>query len=274
MKNILVPMDFTDVGVNALRFALNAFPNEKMTILYVQNLQLVSHDPILIATEMLDAKFWSDALEHFILRELKIKSIPANVKIEARFGSVVSSIKKYCNENELDAIVMGTRDKYNYFDKWFGTVSFGIVENSNIDVYLIPKYASYKGFDQVVVASDDHLADKTFMDKIKTWNKDHKAFIKFLHIQRRKEEPFQDTTNEIVQQLFKESDPDFGFEVSVVKDQDISHSLLASAYNMKADLLLIIPEDQTYIQSILFKSITKEMILQSDIPLLFIKPIS
>lgn len=273
MKNVLIPIDFTDVGVNALRYALKAFPKSQVSVLHVKTLPIDINESI-ADPQILQTEFWEKALKKFIRKELKVDALPSRVAITVLFGPIVSTIKTYSKDTTFDAIIMGTRDKYNFLDRWFGTISESTVKGCELPVYLIPKYATYNGFNQVMIASDDHLTDGTIIQRIADWNKDYKAFIKFLHIQRSKNESFEKGTKTIVHELFANMNPDFSFEVAAVNDKDISHSLLASAYNMKADLLLVIPEDQNYIQSILFKSISKDLILQSDIPLLFIKKTS
>jgi|GEM_PF-600490 len=271
MKQILVPMDFTDVGVNALRYTLNAFPDSSISVLYVKIRSIETSEPLPVTADVFLPEFWIENMENFIQRELKIEKLPQNVSIDVRFGSVVPTIRKYSKEWSYDAIIMGTRDKYNFFDKWFGTVSLGTVKTNDLPIYLIPKYATYNGFNQVMVASDDNLTTPGIVQKINAWNKNYQAFIKFLHIQQKDGSSFKKQTNEIVGELFNENNPEFSFEVAVLCDKDISHSLLGSAYNMNADLLMVIPENQSFLQSMVFRSLSRKLILKSDIPILFLK---
>jgi len=271
MKNILVPIDFTDVGVNALRYAMQAYPQSKISVLHVREASFELDELVPVTPSHVNNKFWEEALINFIKKELKTDNLPDKLSTHLAYGAVIQSINRFCKDSNYDAIFMGTRDKYNFFDQWFGTVSLGTVKTAEIPTYLIPKYATYKGIKNVMIASDDHFTDASLVDKIKTWNDEHKAFVKFLHIQRGKNESFEAGSKSIITELIDKNNPDFSFEVTVLKDNDIAHSLLASAYDMKADMLLVIPEDQNFIQSLFFKSISKDLILRSDIPLLFLK---
>ena len=271
MKNILIPMDFTDVGINALRYALQAFPDSTISVLYIKAAMVDTEEYSPITPGVLRERYWREAMKAFIKKELKSESIPEKITINFEYGPTVSTIQGYMDKINFDAIVMGTRDKYNVFDQWFGTVSIGTVKTSKIPVYLIPKYASYKGYKKVMIASDTHLMNANYINQIKSWNKEHGSFVKFLHIQRADKDDFNEATKSLVYELFEKEDPQFSFEIDVLKDKDISHSLLASAYDMKADLLIVMPEDQNFLQSLLFKSISKDLILKADIPLLFLK---
>lgn len=271
MKNILIPMDFTDVGINALRYAIQAFPESTLSVLYIKAAMVDAEESLTASPVIVQEQYWKEAMKSFIKKELNIETIPDKISIHIEYGPTISSIRNYTDKNNFDAIVMGTRDKYNVFDQWFGTVSIGTVKTSKIPVYLIPKYASCTGYKKVMIASDTHLMNAVYINQIKSWNKEHGSFVKFLHIQRGDKDDFNEATKALVYELFEKEDPQFSFEIDVLKDKDISHSLLASAYDMKADLLIVIPEDQNFLQSLLFKSIAKDLILQADIPLLFLK---
>lgn len=269
MKKILVPLDFTAVGANAFRYARSAFKGSEITILYVKFSKGDVSDPLSYQVNLLTDEYWKEELKKFLSKELNLDSFPKNVTISIAAGPTVSEICSFVKTNNFDSVVMGTRDKYNYFDKWFGTTSFGVVKKSKIPVYLIPKYATYSGYKKIMVASDDHLNNLIVLDKIRSWNREYSAFVKFLHIQDRKKDHFDEEKKMLISELFEKNDPEFAFEIELIKDKDISHSLLASAYDMKADLLMVIPENQNYLQTILFKSISRDLILRSDIPLLF-----
>jgi len=270
MKKILVPMDFTSVGANAVRYALKACKGSQIDILYVRNGVVDTNEPLILRQSLLQEEYWKNALRDFLLKELQIDRLPENTTISILAGALVHEIINMSKEGSYEAIIMGTRDKYNYFDKLFGTTSLGIIKNATIPVYVIPKYASFSGYKRVMIASDKELTNPELVEKIRIWNSEHKAYVKFLHIENQKNGEFDEEKKAIVSELFIKNDLEFAFEIEVLKDDDVSHSLLASAYDMKADLLLVIAKDQNYLQTLLFKSISKELILQSDIPLLFI----
>jgi nucleotide-binding universal stress UspA family protein len=214
----------------------------------------------------------TEQIGKMVLQELELDSFPSNITIKILEGEVVTSLHKYVQEQNVDMMILGTRDKYDLIDRWVGTVSLGLVKLLDIPVYLIPRYSKYKGFSKVMVASDFHLKESKIVEAIKEWNKRYKSYIKFIHIQQNEDDTYSEESDLIVNKLFEKSDPEFGFEISKIKSMDISTSLLASAYNYHADLLIVLPEEQDFISTLLFKSISKEMILKSDIPVLFLHP--
>lgn len=92
MKNILIPMDFTDVGVNALRYALNAFPDSNISVLHIKVGMLDTNEPLPLSAATLQVQYWKDAMKNFIQKELKVDTIPERVSISVEYGPIISSI--------------------------------------------------------------------------------------------------------------------------------------------------------------------------------------
>ena len=269
MKKVLVPIDFSDIGLNALKYALEAFKENKIYVLHVRK-SLNRPFPSLPDSEVNQPEFWVSAIEGFLKKELG-KSIKVDdLEISVLQGPLAKTIVEFGEENDVDAIVMGFRDKYNYFEKIFGTTTLDVVKISKIPVYLIPKYGRYRGFSKVVVATDNKITNPNLILKIKELNEEDNAFIKFLHIKQNGNESFKETANELVTALFIDKDPNFSFEISTIDDPEIGHALLGMSYNMGADLMIISPERQNLLDTVLLKSMSKELILTADIPLLFI----
>lgn len=269
MKNILIPMDFSEVAKNALRYGLQLFEDENIFILHTcfgsYYNDSMFEEPRLDKKKILKQELTKDVLDIINKEEL-----PDNIKIEVLNGDTTEVVKRYSKEKDIHQIVMGTRDKYTLLDKWIGTISLSIIKSMKIPVYLIPPFAKYNGFKSTVIASDSHIGKSNLINWIKEWNLSHESFIRFLHIRDGEKADFEIEKETIVNSLFEDEDPKFGFEIVSKSSDDISQSLLASAYNYGSDLIIAIPENQTYLNSLLFKSVSKELIMKSEIPLLFI----
>ncbi len=269
MKNILIPMDFTEVAKNALSFGLQLFEDERIFILHTCHGSYYS-DSMFDEPRLDKKKILQQELTNDVLRVLNKKVLPDNISIEVLNGDPAPVIQQYCKDKNIHNIVMGTRDKYSQLDKWIGTISLSVIKTINVPVYLIPPFAKYKSIKSTLVASDYHIGNKKLVQWIKEWNLPHQSFIRFLHIRNTKKPNFETEKKKIIDSFFEDDDPTFGFEIISKNNEDISQSLLASAYNYGSDLIIAIPENQTFIKSLLFKSVSKELIMKSEIPLLFI----
>lgn len=270
MKKIVIPFEFSEVSLNALKYALKMFKDDTIDLVHV-SMGLFDKDHSLALTPMkTNERVLTEELGSMVVNELELKQFPANVEIKILDGDIVQSIHKYVLSHNIDLVVMGSKDKYDVLDRWVGTVSLGLVKLLTVPIYLIPRYSVYNGYEKALVASDFHLKRTTIINAIKDWNKNYKAYIKFMHIQQDDDDDFGVESDIIVNSLFEKSDPDFGFEISRIKSLNVTDSLLATAYNYHADILILIPETQDFLSALLFKSISKEMILKSNIPVLFL----
>ena len=270
MKRILVPMDFSEVGVNALKYALDAFPESQITVLNVKtsvaDLDITREENMALSME----KKWEEQFTKVVFSSNGFSGKPDNVFVKAIYGPIVTTVSDYINNQKMDAVVMGTRDKYDVLDRLFGTVTLGVVKNAKIPVHIIPRFAKYEKYDKVVIGSDFHLRDKIFLQIIKSWNDKYNAFLKFVNVKSDPAKSFQKVETAIVDELFGKEAPAYGVEIATTEDDNVVNGLLGEAYNFGANLLIMIPDNQTFMQSLLFKSTSKDAIIKSKIPLLFI----
>lgn len=276
MKQILVPVDFTVVAFNALKYAYECFPNAHLTVVHVVPPSVNSSEikySTLNRLSKVEDKMEEEVMA-MILNELSLSELPNRITLQVLKGEVVQQLKSYISQQSFDAILMGTRDKYDLLDKVIGTVSLALVKTSDCPVYLIPRYAKHIGFHKVMVASDRHLLSNEIGTRIKKWNQDHNAFVKFLHINKdQKNDDFDLSQEKLVDELFDDQVPSFGFEIETMSSQEIGATLLESAYTFGADLLVSMPDRQNFVSTLIYKSVTKELIQKSKIPLLFIHPL-
>lgn len=273
MKNILIPIDFTKVSFNAIKYALKAFKSAHITLLNVTppSLNTTEIKYSLLNRVRTEENILLDEVRRLIKLELDLDEIPKNFTIEIKKGEVIKQIEKYTVEYDIDTIIMGTRDKYDLYDKIIGTTSLAVIKKLKVPVYLIPKNIEYRPFKRVIVASDHHILSSSLGKKIKKWNASYNAYIRFFHI-KDSENDFIKETDRLIQDLFDDSDPTFIFDLQQKEGTNIGPMIINEAKEFKADLIISMPEKQNFINALFIKSVTKELIQNSTIPLLFIHP--
>lgn len=271
MRKILIPFDFTEVSLNAVHYALDfADDSDELHIVHVHSGLLSIQSPLMLKAGRDYVQSITEEIQATIKINLKMKNLPTQVRIKTINGDPVHALARYSRKNLMELAFVGTRDKYDIFDKWIGTTSLGLVKSLYIPVYLIPKMAQFNGYSRVLVASDHHLGKTQVLHQIKSWNDAHNAYIKFLHVRARENSYYNEEAEKIVTELYEKEKVSFGFEIATTNSRNIGDSLLASAYNFKADLMIVISENQSFMHSLLFKSLSKELILKSSIPVLFL----
>lgn len=269
---ILIPVDFSKVSANTIRFAWDACANkDQITILHVSQGVLSSAEYYNPGLGNLNLEpVLKNKLKELIKSALSLENIPPNFETEVLIGDAVSEIQYFAEKNNFDEIYVGSRDKSDLIDKWIGTISLGVVKTNKVPVYLIPINCSYDGFKKVMVATDKKLQDPSILSTISSWNKEHRAFMSFLQVYNASEEKEDSTTEEIVRAFYEKQEVDFGFEIRSMGSSDISGSLLEQAYSEAADLMIAVPENHGFFHTLMFRSISKDLVLKSKIPVLFL----
>lgn len=269
MKKILIPFDFTDVSLNAVKYAVQLFSsNVKFTVYHVISGNLTINEPLVIPEGLTRTDGLEEEMK--IAIEKQIVGLETNISydIEVVYGSTVDMIIKRLKDGEYDGIVMGKRDKYGLLDKIFGTIALGVIKKSSEPVYVVPENTTYKPYRKVVVAADHHLESDYVLEAIESWNATFNADLHFLHVsENEKDEGF---VKNIVEEFFEKKNVKFPFTISEEYDDDVAEELIEYADDENADLQMIISDKSTWLNSITSKSVSREMILKAKRPMLFL----
>lgn len=266
---ILIPLDLSEVSFNAFNYANNKFPGASITVLHVVTALVNINYPLEIASGIPPESALFLELERKVKEELHTEEIPDRIHCEVYYGEPVNVISKYVKTHSVDCIVMGSRDHYNLFDKVFGTVSLGVIKSCAVPTFVIPKYAKFQKLQKIMVAIDDHSVNRETLLSLNYWNVNN-AQVKFLHVQNNETTGFEKTKEQLIANYYEQYQPSFIYEIEQVESNQITESLLANAYNYNADLLITISRMSSFLEALLFKSLSKDLLAKSAIPMLFL----
>ncbi len=267
---ILLPVNFSVVSTNAIAYAFQLYPKAEFLITNVSSGVISTREPFYLKEGKTKVMVLKEELDNEIKEALGTSDLPANIKSEVSIGEIIPALKKLAIEFEPDLIIMGTRDNYDLVDKVFGTVSLRVTKSGIANTLLIPRYAKYEGIKKVVIATDHHIEDSLLLDWILAWNKEQKAKLHFLHIQDKNNDEMESITKSITEKILNDREIDFEFTIEKIQNKDVGQTLLSKAYNVGADMVIAAPDRQSLLNSILIKSISKELILKSKIPIFFL----
>lgn len=263
-------MDFKEVSMNALAYAIKKHPRASITALHVVS-DVIDKDYVLHHTTQIsheDVPRYK--LESEIKDYLKIDQLPERITVDLTHGEPVNMISRYLNKKSFDVVFIGARDNYSILDKLLGTVSFGVVKKARVPVFVIPRHTKYQDYKKILVASDEHIGDPDIILQLNYWNS-HNAQMKFLHIvEDEKSDGFEKEKKAILTQFYEDYQPSFSYEIESIKAKNTADSLLAAAYHYNANLLITIARNASFVHSLLYKSLSKELLMKAAIPMLFL----
>ena len=269
MKKILVPVDLTDVSEHAIKYAFQLFSEEtSFTIMHAISSTMTMAEPLMVPLPITRNNDIEEALKNRVQTILDKLNITRTFDIVISYGAVVDEIIRALDQEDYEGVVMGKRDKYGFADKLFGTISLGVIKRSSKPIYLIPANVEYKDFKKVIIASDYHLESDRMLGALAAWNQDYRADMHFLHIKEFAQENHKFVKN-IIEEYFHKENVNFPFTIIEEKERDIARTLIEYGDEQGADLHIIISDKNSWLNTITSRSISKEMILKADKPLLF-----
>jgi nucleotide-binding universal stress UspA family protein len=149
MKKLLVPCDFSHQALNAFQFALDIAaksPGSTVHLLHVVELPVL-HDsvlmPVLSFEQDLMEELKEKANKEFAIVEKNYNKDKVKVVSEVQFGKVSDMIVRYCKDQEIDILIMGSHGASGARELFIGSNAEKIVRHSPVPVLVVKDY--FKG---------------------------------------------------------------------------------------------------------------------------------
>ena len=273
MKTILVPTDFSSNANNALKYA-NAFAqatNHKIVLLHTYIPILGSYNRIhdIIAEE--NARIKKEIQKN--LDDLCKKYVDVSCHNLATIGDPIDTILDVSVKAKVDLIIMGTHGTSGLRQILFGSNTLGIISQSTVPVLAVPQDYSFRKIDTIVYASDL----KNTVNELKhiiPIAKQLDATIEILNLNyeyNNTDDEKQTIQNKIKSLSYKKIR--FTEQIATL-DQTMADQLKDYLAKYKPQILVMFPEEKTWLSKIFSISNTKDVANQLKLPLLSIKKIT
>jgi len=261
MKRILVPMDFSDVSINALEYA-KALTQDMKAIITVAHYYHPKYSQVGVnyhemAIHMLESitepnyrKVSQNSMDYLTETEVK-KGFPADRIIE--------------DSAEYDLIIMGTTGTRKGMKKWIGSIAQSTIRKSKIPVLLVPNEASYNGWNHVFYPVKNRIKH---LDKITWMLKSTDPFLDIMHFSSATEKDVLINDLLIIQtdELKKNKQLDLKYQSQYTPHVEQAISEYFESVNLD---LLILEKGKESVGEFFFRSsVTNKLTAQLDIPIL------
>jgi nucleotide-binding universal stress UspA family protein len=273
MVNILVPTDFSSLSKIALQYAIKIANqiNGSITLLHVititQPVRASMHDKIKDLEEDLIIFAERDLTK---LSKEVCKSIKTNEPLKyvvVRGSSFIEVIQKEAKRLKIDLIVMGTRGATGLKKTVVGSNTTSVIEFSQKPVLAVPDKGQFRGFKDVVYASDLKNLEKELrilMPFVLRFN----ATLHLLHIT-----PTGKNVDDLEEKIEKAAQK-LGYKnivTLVLVDSYVEEAIDQYISVCKADLLTMFTHNLNFYEKVFDKSMTRKMAFHSSVPLLAFK---
>ena len=257
MKDFIIPVDFSETSLNAVRYAaamLSGKP-ESHVILY----NMFKHeDDTAMAGSYLDS----------LKAELEEKEV-SNVELVKELGSdLIDNLGRLAYQKTAEMIIMGITEKEEWRQLLLGSNTVRMAETSVCPVMIVPPHAKFNGINNIAMTSDfKNVVETTPVLAIKTILE---LFSAQLHIVNVDNEHYVSLTEEYLdergkmQKLFSDFNPEFYF----IGINDFYEVIDEFVKSKNIDMIIVMPKNHRFINSIFSTSHTKKLAFHSPVPIL------
>jgi len=276
MKKILVPTDLSKNADNAIRYALNfckQFPAELVFLhathpmLDLPDTSLEFYDPIVFQDEKEQLSYVTTNL-NLLFKEENIDEEKLNYSIELRIGFAADEIVETAKHLNCDLIIMGTQGATGLGKLFLGSITYSVIKKTDKPVLAIPSGYSYQDIDKIVFATDyEGISNKHVLAPLFDIANSFDAKVLMFHAIEAKE-PIAAYIEELQVWKTEKNFHHVKHTNSIATCEDVTQGIMEFANENEASIIAMIPHSYNFFQNIIHKSKTKEIALESKVPLL------
>ncbi len=276
IKNILVPVDFSEVSRNAFLYALDLaeFLNAQLKVVHFIHPQIETSDPAVINSIDTIVEARKATLDDFCdgaaatdMNRLVAKEL---IGREVQIGFSSDGLVSWSKRKNVDLIVMGTTGKGDAIKRFFGGVAVSVAQKAHCPVWLVPNACQFDGLKNIAYASNYESADYRMLHQIFELASCFEAKVQLVHINRAGQKSDSELEALILDRIFRARLEDTGHQLKVenVDSEHVWEGLYQYANQHASDLLVMVTKHRSFLENIWHKSQTAKMIRHSPTPVL------
>lgn len=274
MKKILFPTDFSEASLNSKSYAIEIAKRSGAQIYLMNVYNVTIYDPNMPAELVMETmteaqKFAKENLESLSKEFVSQKYDDGknlDVSIVYKQGLISDEIEVFSEENNIDLVIMGTTGESGFIDKILGSNTASVLDKVKCPVLAVPAEAHYKNIQNVVYASNLTDDDRKEVAQLKDFVQLFDANLTYLHICGEDEKPLQNEKDTIFSELKREVSYD-KINLEMIENTDIEKGIDDYINSHPVDILVMAIHKRNFFEKIFKRSLTKEMVYHSQIPL-------
>ena len=280
MKNILVPIDYSDTARNTVDYGLglakqlhagkiilyNAFqppvPVDNMNIATDTNFNTLGFYDIESLTESNKIH-----LEKLTAEVREASGGDIEVESVSEFNTLRDGVEELCRMQNISLIVMGISEADGLTETLIGSNSLDIARHTTTPVMIVPHHAIYKPVQQILFTCDYKNVSTTVpAATLKNWLAATGAHLHVLHVDADKEIEAHLQQAAVLKNLLHDVDADY----HTIQHADFKEAVNTFTSQHHIDLIIAVPKKHSFFQGLFHHSHTKTLAFHSHIPLLLV----
>jgi nucleotide-binding universal stress UspA family protein len=277
IKKILVPTDFSEIGLLALdhaTFMARLFKADLYLLHVVESFEYAysEFEPEILIKDMDDIQDkMTEKLEKLAASISKQYGI--NVNTLMGNGRPASGIADAVKDNHIDIIIMGTHGAKGVEEFIIGSNAHKTVNISPCPVITVQGHAKNIGFTNIVMPIDNSQHSRQKVDYVIEIASHYGSKIHILGLVDSNEETDEKKFAIKLEQVEKViKNAELPFTKKVITGSNIAAEAMKYSEEVKADLLVIMTDHESTISGVFLGALSKQIVNHSKIPVMSIKP--
>lgn len=267
MKNILIPIDFSEYSENALRYAQGLFYSMDCNfyLLHVNTI-LNSERKTVLGKPVNGAK---DVLSK-LMDKTRQKSTNNNHSFFAinEHGFFIESVKKQIEDKGIDLIAMGTKGVSGLREKVVGSNAGDVITKVQCNTLVIPKEVVFSKPSELAFPTDFNIFySHSILSSITEILHLSDGRIRIMNVskQDQKLNSNQEQNKEYLFDFFEESFQK-GFSFHTITNKNVKSAIQCFVESRDIDMIIMVAKNLNFIQQILFDSIVEKISFHTKNP--------
>lgn len=266
MVRINVPVNFSEYSINAINYALALAQklDVDITLLYCKfdveedSEDNFSDEEILQHFNALLERFKPRTSEHIRLHTRILHGYPEDVLV------------RLSEEEEPDAIVMGTKSKGETFKELLGSVTSDVIKNSKVPVLAVPadSMIDVEHINHILFVTDFGEQDYRSLHKLNKLITPFATKVHAVHFTVREPDRWDKKRLEEMRLYSVETYRKYHIDFEFITGEEFIESLDAYIKSNKIDMIAMTRHKRNMISKIFHPSITRKILFHTDVPLL------
>lgn len=275
MKQILVPVDFSETALNAARYALKFARKVGGRLMLLHAFTAPPMNPQLGSVEVTAL-----GMRDMIARNLQtlanaLHKEDSMIKVDTEVveGTLSDAVRAYSSLHEVFMIVMGITGAGKIKQTFIGSNTLDVAKHAGAPVLIVPENAVYADITDIGLATDFRKIAETVPEKnIRSVLDATGARLHVLHVDDAQSRSNADTPFQsgLVETMFQQYAPRYHF----IENHDISEALDHYAGKLHIEMLMVVPKRHHLIDRLFSASQTKKLVFHSHIPVLVLCPLA
>lgn len=276
MKNILLPIDFSENSKQAVKYALNLYKNTACNFyfLHVYSPMIYSHE-----YQLIEGIYGADIPA--VINDSRVKETDDFIKEvtngfenpKSFFYKIVEcnvltdSVKNVVKERKIDVIIMGTKGVTSSSNVLFGTNTIHVINKRCCPVIVVPQNYEFTAPKDILFPTDLNVNYKE--RHLKTLKKIAHNFGSKIHLFHVRASELEDSQIAYKAQL-KSKIEDLDYEFVFEEDKDITDAISSYQEKNTSDLLVMINNKHLFFENIFFRPLISDIVMNLKTPFLVI----